>query len=115
MKHNIYNSTNTDGEYVIIKLFSKYNIPSKYHKVAVACIYACEDNEAEAIKLFKSLNSENIEQRVDELVQAVLHSYKSWQGITLYECKDCIITGIYSSTKSIVEDEIKDVLLSAYR
>ena len=115
MKHNIYNSTNENGEYVIIKSFSKYGIPSKFHKVAVACIYACEDNESEAIKLFKSLNSGTIEQHIDMLVQAVLHSCKSWQGITLDECMDCIITGIYSSTRSIVEDEIRDVLLSAYR
>ena len=107
-QRNIYTFSN------VINLFRKHGIKPKLHKVAVACIYACDDNQSEAIKLFKSLNKENIEEHIDSLVEATLNSYESWMGDTIYECKDFIISGRYSSTRSVVEDDIRESLLAAF-
>ena len=95
-------------------LLRKHGIEPKQRKVAVACIYACDDNQSEAIKLFKSLNKENIEEYIDSLVEATIHSYTSWMGDTIYECRDQIISGRYSSTRSVVEDDIRESLLAAF-
>ena len=107
-RKELYNLTDEDGNYVMLKLIRELGIPSSRHGLFMGCVHLCDGDIEEAYETYVGIINGEIS--IDGVIDALIHVYISGTGVALYDCYEAIVSSSYSCSREHVRDTIANAL-----
>ena len=110
-RKNLYNLTDSEGNYVMLDTLRELCIPSRHHGLFMGCVHLCDGNIKYAHSTYQGILNGDIS--IDAVIDVLINVYVSGTGVAIYECYESIVSSRYTIHRESLRKDIRDSLVES--